>query len=169
MRVTFKVLDSLSTAPRHAVNQAPPGPARMPPASRGPPPLGDPDRMAPSISRQSRLYSAGRRSRLRRDPRRPTRRSPPQRRRTPIQLWRRTPIQPTRARRVLSSFPRERARSLRVRSAWRRQSKLYSAGRRSRLRRDPRRPPRRSSPQRRRAPTQPTRARRVCAIPRFGE
>ena len=83
--------------------------------------------------RQSKLYSAGRRSRLRRDPRRPPRRSPPQRRRTPTQ--------PTRARRVLSSFPRERARSMRVRSAWRRQSKLYSAGRRSRLRRDPRCPP----------------------------
>ena len=45
MRVTFKVLDSLSTAPRHAANQDPQGPARMPPASRGPPPLGDPDRM----------------------------------------------------------------------------------------------------------------------------
>ena len=45
MRVTFKVLDSLSSAPRHAANQDPQGPARMPPASRGPPPLGDPDRM----------------------------------------------------------------------------------------------------------------------------
>ena len=45
MRVTFKVLDSLSAAPRHAANQDPQGPARMPPASRGPPPLGDPDRM----------------------------------------------------------------------------------------------------------------------------
>ena len=45
MRVTFKVLDSLSTTPRHAVDPAPQGPARMPPASRGPPPLGDPDRM----------------------------------------------------------------------------------------------------------------------------
>ena len=45
MRVTFKVLDSLSTAPRPAADQDPQGPARMPPASRGPPPLGDPDRM----------------------------------------------------------------------------------------------------------------------------
>ena len=44
VRVTFKVLDSLSTAPRHAASQDPQGPARMPPASRGPPPLGDPDR-----------------------------------------------------------------------------------------------------------------------------
>ena len=44
MRVTFKVLDSLTAAPRHAANPDPQGPARMPPASRGPPPLGDPDR-----------------------------------------------------------------------------------------------------------------------------
>ena len=42
--VTFKVLDSLSATPRHAANPDPQGPARMPPASRGPPPLGDPDR-----------------------------------------------------------------------------------------------------------------------------
>ena len=44
MRVTFEVLDSLYSAPRHAATQDPQGPARMPPASRGPPPLGDPDR-----------------------------------------------------------------------------------------------------------------------------
>ena len=45
MRGTFKVLDSLSTAPRHATDPAPQGSARMPPASRGLPLSGDPDRM----------------------------------------------------------------------------------------------------------------------------
>ena len=45
MRVTFKVLDSLSSAPRRAANPAPQGAVRMPPASRGPPSSGDPDRM----------------------------------------------------------------------------------------------------------------------------
>jgi hypothetical protein len=52
VRVTFKVLDSLSTAPWEAFNLASQGPARMPPASRGLPssgdPSGDPDRIQSS-------------------------------------------------------------------------------------------------------------------------
>ena len=47
MRVTFKVLDSLSPAPWDAAIRASRGPARMPPrrpASRGLPSSGDPDR-----------------------------------------------------------------------------------------------------------------------------
>ena len=58
MRVTFKVLDSLSTAPRPAADQDPQGPARMPPASRGPPPLGDPDRMV-AVARARLARGAG--------------------------------------------------------------------------------------------------------------
>ena len=57
MRVTFKVLDSLSTAPRDAVNQASQGPARMPPASRGLPSSGDPDRMV-AVARARRRRAA---------------------------------------------------------------------------------------------------------------
>ena len=44
VRVTFKVLDSLSPAPWDAVIRASRGQARMPPASRGLPLSGDPDR-----------------------------------------------------------------------------------------------------------------------------
>ena len=58
MRVTFKVLDSLSATPRHAANPDPQGPARMPPASRGPPPLGDPDRSTGWLRWQIGRYEA---------------------------------------------------------------------------------------------------------------
>ena len=45
MRGTFKVLDSLSSAPQGAADPAPRSPTLMPPASRGLPSSGDPDRM----------------------------------------------------------------------------------------------------------------------------
>jgi hypothetical protein len=45
VRGIVKVLDSLSSVPRHSTDPAPQGSARMPPASRGLPLSGDPDRM----------------------------------------------------------------------------------------------------------------------------
>ena len=86
---------------------------------------------------RSRLYSASIRSRLRLDPRRPPRRLRRRQNGGALQLSPRAPGA------CSAHFLRSKRAPVRVRVAWRPQSRLYSAGTRSRLRLDPSRPPRR--------------------------